>query len=118
MITEFRKIVFSREEMIKAILEYNRHSTSKLPVGDIIAIRPGSQLEPELNLEIHDATDGKTEKISLKAGYLAAAMLRHCIQCKIPVPRQATKQIEVFGESIALSLTLNASPKQVYDVEI
>ena len=118
MITEFRKIIFSKNEMIKAVLEYNKHSASKLPVGDIVSVHTESEPEPQLRLEIYDASKEKTETVCLKAGYLAAAMFRHCIQCKIPVSRQGTKEIEVAGESIALNLTLNASPQQVYYVDI
>ena len=118
MITEFRKIVFSKDEIMKAILNHNARSTSKLPAGDIVSVRAENEPEPILTLEIHDPTEGKSTSTSLKSHYLAAVMLRHCISSKVPVPRNATKHVEIMGESVALSLTINANPKQVYDIKL
>ena len=107
MPTEMRKIVFSEEEIVKAVLTQNRHSVKKLPAGDIIQVTAKNTSEPLLELDIFDPTSEATKTIKLDTSYLAAAMLRFCIDHNIPVLRIADKSVQILGGSIALNISIN-----------
>ena len=105
MPTELRKIIFSEEEIVRAVLSQNRRSPKKLPPGDIVKVgRSGSGAN--MDISIFDATVEQTKTVTLGASYLAAAMLGFCIDNKIPVPRVADKSVEVLGDSFALSISI------------
>ena len=105
MPTELRKIIFSEEEMLKAVISQNRRSPRKLPAGDIVKIaRAGNGAN--MDISIFDPTAEETKTVTLGASYLAAAMLGFCIENKIPVPRVADKSVEVLGDSFALSISI------------
>ena len=109
MPTEIRKVVFSEEEIVKAILSQNHHSRRKLPPGDIVKIKANGGSEPNLELTVFDPEAEKPKTINLGAPYLAAAMLRFCFENKIPIPRHADKSVEILGSSVALSISINAN---------
>lgn len=108
MPTEMRKIVFSEEEIVKAVLSQNRHSVRKLPPGDIVQVKAKSAPEPLLELDIFDPESEATKTIKLDTPYLAAAMLRFCIDSNIPIPRVADKSVQILGGSIALNISIDA----------
>lgn len=114
MITEFRRLVFSSFDLENAINSFNKEKSRKLPDGDILGMTIVG--EPNLCVRVRVGNiPGLTEEleVDLGAGYLAAAMLYHCVRLKIPVPKYAVKMLERAGDGLALSFALNADPQAV-----
>ena len=118
MITEFRRLIFSKDEILKAILSYNLRSSVKLPPGDITNIKTTSVPEPAIVLDVHDPSSDTTETVTLESTYLAATMLRYCIEFKIPIPRHADKYVEIVGDGVALSMSIDANAKKLLEIQI
>ena len=113
MPTELRKIIFSEEEIIKAVLSQNSRSPKKLPPGDIVKVATAGG-GANMKISIFDPTAEQTKTVTLGASYLAAAMLGFCIENKIPVPRIADKSVEVLGDSFALKISIGKE-SEVYE---
>ena len=75
--------------------------------------------DPEIGirLEIEHRDEGKPGKndvakhhtITLEPAFIGAALVRYCIDLKIPLPRTAGKSLQVIGDRLALNLTIKAS---------
>lgn len=108
MPTELRKLVFSKQELEAAIIAHNRSAAEKLPSGPVTKCevqKPDDVIK--VALEVTDQRTGETHKIDLNSAYLAAALLRFCIEKKIPLPRDSSKSLQVVGDSLALNVTKN-----------
>lgn len=107
MPSEKRKVIFAQDEVIKAVVAYDQHGGLKvLPPGEIVKVALGGNSEPNLVLSILDPSSGNCKTATLEATYLAAAMLKFCFDHKIPIPRRASKSVEIVDGGLALSLSV------------
>ena len=106
MPTELRRLVFSKQELVEAIDSHNRNAAEKLPPGSVASCEVRKE-EDNISaaIEITDQQSGETQQVELNAAYLGAALLRFCIDKKIPLPRQSAKSLQVVGDNIALNIT-------------
>ena len=115
MITEFRRLVFSTDELCKAIKAFDHQKAPKLPEGEIDRITVAGEPEISVTAKMQSAGNGDDQtEIELDANYVAAAMLFYCSRCRIPVPKSAQKTLEIEGDSLALSFSLNSYPHSVH----
>ena len=82
MATELRRVIFSNDEIIEAIKNYNEAAKKRLPDGSIVSCRI-------------DAGDG------LK---LTPEMRDHAVS---KLYRVADKTLEVVGDNLSISMTMN-----------
>jgi hypothetical protein len=106
MPTETRRIIFKEVELLQAILDYNKIAREKLPVGNIMSCKILCDDSIEVRLEIYEIRSDKRCEVTLDAATIGAALLRFCIDNKIPLPRKARKRLQVLGDSIALDLSM------------
>ena len=115
MITEFRRLIFSADELRKAIETFDRGKDARLPVGAIDEITIASDPEISVTARVRGGpSDTPPNEVRLDANYVAAAMLFYCSRCRIPVPKSAKKTLEIEGDCLALSLSLNSYPHSVH----
>jgi len=107
MISEWRRLTFTMDELATAILQYLL-STNK--IGDKesmgrLAIVGDQEIEVSVGIKGGDNPAGRT--IELKSEILGALLLTHCIRSKIPVAKRAKKSIIKYEDKLALVLVID-----------
>lgn len=112
MITEFRRLVLSIKEIEKAISAFNKHKVAKLPAGDIVGLEIVDNPKIGARVRVKEESGSAEEhEVTIDADYLGAAIIFHCQQNRIPMPRSPKKTLERVGEGLALSFSINAIPE-------
>ncbi len=104
MISEWRKLTFSEDELAHAISAYLRVARgigADDRLGDI-AIKDRDNVT--LMVTVFSGTGGRD--FELKPEAIAALMVAHCIRAKTPLPKRATKSIALDGDRVSLVLAL------------
>lgn len=112
MPAETRRVIFTKNELIEAIYDYNQVAQKKLPPGMVVSCVPVSEARVALRLELYDQKNDATEVVEFSPEVTAAALLRYCIRNRIPIPKNATKSIQVLGEDIALAIRMPGKKSQ------
>lgn len=107
MISEWRRLAFTMDELATAILQY-LVTTSKIgekeTLGKIVIVGD-KDLEVAVTVKGGENPAGRT--IQLKSEILGALLLTHCIRSKIPVAKRAKKSIIKHEDKLALVLTID-----------
>ncbi len=106
MPSEFRRVTFTNNELIEAIHDHNLVSRDKLPAGMIVTCKPVSEPDVAVRLELVDQGSGEARLAFLSPEVVAAALLRYCKKRRIPMPKQATKSIEIHENGISLNVEI------------
>jgi len=107
MPTEHRKITFNSQEIIEALVDYDRHADQKLTCGVIGSVNVNE--DPEVSIAVDLKVHGQKRNLNLDVGtkYAGAALIMFCAKNKIPIPRDAMRYLEKTGENIALCFNIN-----------
>ncbi|HVO01021.1 MAG TPA: hypothetical protein VMT54_02410 [Candidatus Cybelea sp.] len=102
MPSETRRITFSSDELIQALIRLRRDARKPLPQSRIrgIKVENGEAGVPHVSI----ALDIEGESIELSPTEVAVALIKFCRQKKIPLPRRAEKSLAVDRGDIALVL--------------
>jgi hypothetical protein len=105
-IQEVRKLLLPVETVVDAILELDRSHGGALANATLLEVRVETGADPGLSLLMaqgsgHAATTLE-KRFTLAA--IAAAAIHYCFRARIPLPRQATKSIEVTPEGFQLTI--------------
>ena len=106
---EYRSITFSEVELIRAIVERRYLQREALPAGTI----RGASLQADADgkslravfLRIED-DQGGVQEVTISPGEAAAALISHCLQRHIPMPRGAVKWVDVVDQEVALFMDM------------
>ena len=104
MILESRSIIFSDEELfiaLRPIIE-GRGMSADISV-DAVVTGLDDEGEVAVTLEIKDA-----EPIKFSSRELGAAVLNHCIDQGIPLPRGSYKELATRGDHVALIVRMES----------
>lgn len=103
---ELRCLVFTHAEIASAILERRRRTGQGIPETDVekLTFRSGDDLTAVLHMRGRDGTPAKYE---CQARELTAALVRACMDRKIPMPVHAEKFVQLLHGTITLMITLN-----------
>ena len=112
MPAEFRQILFTNNELIEALYEYNQVAQTKLPQGTIVSCTPVAEVKVAVRLELVDQESGETQVASLAPELVAAALLRSCMKQHIPMPKGAAKSIQIHGDDISLNVHIEGRAKR------
>ncbi|HYC05144.1 MAG TPA: hypothetical protein VEB20_01505 [Azospirillaceae bacterium] len=112
MPTEIRHIIFTNDEVMRAVVEYHKRTANPLPPGNVIRCAP-EKVDQQIKLSLHVAldADGARQILVLEEPVLAAALIFYCIQNKIPLPTKAAKSLQMVGEQVALKVTKENTKK-------
>lgn len=111
MVTEFRRLVFTTEELLNALEIFRAEKGAGLPPGRIrqVTIVEEPEICAHVRLTEHGSDDA--QEVVVDAGMLAAVTINFCMGKKIPIPRAAKKTVVKAGEGLALSFSIKASPR-------
>jgi hypothetical protein len=105
-IQEVRKLLFSIETVVDAVLELDRSHGGTLAIGKVMEVRVETGATPGLTLVVMQGSGGSAAAIqkhyTLPA--VAAAAIHYCFRVRIPLPRQGTKSIEVVADGFQLTI--------------
>lgn len=107
MISEWRRLTFTMDELATAILQYllqTNKITEKESLGKILIVGDDS-LQVNATIKGGDKPEGRI--IELKSEILGALLLTHCIRSKIPVAKRAKKSIMKHEDKLALILSID-----------
>ncbi len=107
MISEWRRLVFTMDELATAILQY-LITTDKIGEKESlgrIAILDDDGLHVTVTVKGGENPNGRN--LDLKSETLGALLLTHCIRSKIPVAKRAKKSITRFEDKLALILSID-----------
>ncbi len=103
MILESRSIIFSDEELflaLRPVLE-GRGMQTDMDIEDIIS-RLDREGEVNVSLILPDGAD----PVLFSSREVGAAVLNHCIDQGIPLPRGSYKELAIRGDHVALIVRL------------
>jgi hypothetical protein len=106
MPSEYRQILFSNRELIDALYEYDRAAQTKLLQGDILSCTPVGEDKVAVRLQLMNLASGEDQVASLSSELVAAVLLRYCIKHRIPIPKNATKSIQIHDDQISLDVRI------------
>jgi hypothetical protein len=105
-IQEVRKLLLPVETVVDAILELDRSHGGALANAKLTEVRIETGADPGLSLLLApgsgNAATTLEKRFTLAA--VAAAAIHYCFRARIPLPRQATKSIEVTPEGFQLTI--------------
>lgn len=111
MPTETRKIVFSDIELAEAIERFAKATRHAMPPGRVTACRIDAKIGLSAMLTVTHLADGSSNTVRFDQPSIAAALIRYCMEKKIPIARSSEKTVEAIGSGVALTLRMgNAAP--------
>ncbi|MGF1610275.1 MAG: hypothetical protein ACFCUQ_12820 [Kiloniellales bacterium] len=107
MPVEMRTLIFSRDEVAEALTEHAEQGGGSLPRGRVIYCQVGCG--PDFSMVVKLGASERTEiqTVTLDAEAVGAALIDFCLRRAIPLPRNASRSLQVLGEALALSLAIN-----------
>jgi hypothetical protein len=126
-VQELRKLTLPIETVVDAVLELDRSHGGTLAIGKLMEARVETGAAPGLTLVVIQGSGSAAAAVqkhyTLPA--VAAAVIHYCFRARIPLPRQATKSIEIVGEEFQLTiqtvtevLRLHGEVPQVSQVQV
>jgi len=109
--TEFRRITFSDSELTEAIDRFAKATRYPMPPGKITECRIETKVGLALVVTVNHMAEGSVNTVRFDQPSLAAALIRFCIEKKIPIPKSAEKSVEAHGNLISLILRLGGTPQ-------
>jgi hypothetical protein len=105
-VQEIRKLTLPIETVVDAVLELDRSHGGTLAIGKLMEARIETGTAPGLTLVVIQGSGGAAAAVqkhyTLPA--VAAAVIHYCFRARIPLPRQATKSIEIVGDAFQLTI--------------
>ena len=106
MPVETRRIAFSEGEVIDAIGQFAKATHHPMPPGKITACEITNKSGFAATVTVSHMADGSSHAVRFDSASTAAALIRYCIEKKIPIPKAAEKSVEPQGNGLALILQL------------
>lgn len=108
---ELRCLVFSDQEVVRAVLDRRRRVKDTLPVGTVSKVayhrKDGSEQEGiETRLTITDDNGAVTE-LALPGTEVTAALVGYCMGRRIPLPVASDKMLHLINGALTLMITMN-----------
>lgn len=104
---EDRRIIFSNEEVYKALYTLRDQKTMrKLPVGKIITAGNDPKEPTTMFFMLEDNIEQTVTKIEQNEDFVAAALMLFCRGCGIPLPKNAKKSVLVQDGVVILRVLI------------
>lgn len=114
MPSELRHLLFRPSEVVQAVKEYYRRMRTATPTGLVVFCGPearGAGATVRFRITVaSNPVDGEAmpnQDVLVDTPVLAAALILFCHDKKIPLPAQADKSLQVFGDQVCLLATLH-----------
>ncbi|MCB1557055.1 MAG: hypothetical protein KDJ15_07060 [Alphaproteobacteria bacterium] len=105
MVMEIKIISFSKAEMKQAVFRQLLRGEEQGREFHIktLEIENKTPITARVTLE---RVSGRVDEKTLDHGFLAAAMLRYCMDNKIPLPRKADKNLQIVNGLLSMFLSM------------
>lgn len=108
---ELRCLVFTDQEVVRAVLDRRRRVKDSLPVGTVSKVvyhrNEGPEQEGiETRLSITDDNGAVTELV-LADTEVTAALVGYCMGRRIPLPVASDKMLHLINGALTLMITMN-----------
>jgi hypothetical protein len=101
MIVETRELFFTNSALKKAIAWYQKApNQTDLPLGVVTTVTPTS--EGGLSVQIQQSGASRTREVLFTPSKTLALLLLFCRRQKVPIPRDAAKEIETADDGLIL----------------
>ena len=112
MPTEIRKIVFDVDEVRGATVDFCLRHHIAMPRANIDAVRIADDRDATVTMVFTPANPSHPDEVSLSRDQTAAALIRYCMEHRIPLPRHAQKvlQVQEAERTVALMMKVSLSP--------
>lgn len=104
---EMRTLIFSRDEVAEALAEHAERGGGALPQGRVIHCQIACGPDLALVVKLVPPERAQIQTVTLDAEAVGAALIDYCLRRAIPLPRNASRSLQVLGEALALSLAIN-----------
>jgi hypothetical protein len=111
VVAEYRQIIFSNDEVIRAIVAFDNEQEARLPPGNIVACALSRSAPLVAHVTLQEIYGNDEHSVELNAGYLAAVLIHACIAAGIPIPKKAEKTLTTVGQTLSLNFTLHPEPE-------
>jgi hypothetical protein len=115
MATEERRIIFTDEEVVAAIKALYHRAKEVFPPGNVWNVAISEDNGCQIDCDVINA-QARRDRVTVAGERLAAALILHCIQHKIPLPAKAQKALSVVHGKLALNITLPSGPHKMIEV--
>ena len=103
MPVEARRIMFTEDEVIEALAHFAKATKHPMPTGKIAACEINTKVDLAAIVTVIHPADGSTNTVRFDNASVAAALIRYCIEKKIPMPKAAEKSVEAQGNALTLT---------------
>ena len=104
---ELRKILFSKEEVQAAVVDYCLRSKIRLPNKNIDELEVRADPEAMVVLKYADTGPEEDNEVELSRDQVAAALIRYCSSINVPLPRSAQKVLQPGDDGISLLINID-----------
>lgn len=105
MPTEYRRVVFPNRELREA-LAASDPGGEPFPPGEIISVAMPEDGEGTVRVTVLDTACNATFTSDLAVSRVAAALIRFCIDNKVPIPKKGRKSLRLMGDNLALDIII------------
>lgn len=114
MLIEVRKLVFSDELLQQALLNLCEKEGLEVPNSQIQKVRftpakPGGKAS--VVIEFVTANPDKPFEVNLSEDFVLSAMILSCKEFGVPLPRDASKSIQLTDQGLAMIVSMKIKPK-------
>jgi hypothetical protein len=106
MPTEIRHLTFSHDEVLEALVNYNKMAREKLAAGSIVGWQLVQLGDWFANVSIRERDRDDPQTMVFKPEVVAAALIRYCVVKGIPLPRRGDKSIAPVGDNLCLTIRI------------
>ena len=107
MAAELRHIIFSRQEVIEAVLQYMLRTGERTPQGVVTGMTVNSKAIIGIVLEITEDVSNKVHTLNVAGDKLTAALILFCKTTRIPLPYKGQKKLQMFGNNLSMIVSKN-----------
>ncbi len=117
MVAEVRYVIFSTQELSRALITAHQGKGGALPSGTVHSITQDSR--PGVKVSITIAPDRSSEPIMLDwtEDEVLSALVGFCRSTNIPLPASSSKQLGRIRNSLCLIITINVTDDKYRDFE-
>ncbi len=103
---ELRKILFSKEEVQAAVVDFCLRAKIRLPNENIDELEVRADPEAMVVLKYAATDPEETNEVELSRDQVAAALIRYCSAIYVPLPRSAQKVLQPADDGIYLLINI------------
>lgn len=112
---EMRRLIFSNDEILQALMDFNTRAGNKhFPGGVIGDLEILGEPNPHIKTTVEVAS-GRKDDITIETPTLGAAIISYCMRNGIPLPNNADKSLKVINANLILEITSPSRKAKVKD---